>query len=309
MTTMLPQPVLNSQTDETIVRFHLSLNVSNLARSIAFYRVLLDTSPAKVRDDYAKFELTEPPLVLSLIPGAHAGGGALNHVGIRLTDAERLVAAQARLEMAGFATQREEGVACCYARQTKFWVTDPDRTLWELYILHDDADVEHAGYHQHDSTAAACGPSSCAPAACAPAGLVNLSMAPSAVWFHNLTQPLPTVIDAADESYDEVQLQGTLNVPQNPLALSALLAEVRRILKTNGRVLVHGLVTDVALTETPNLPGPAAPVKHVPLAAWPLELLTAAGFVDVHDERAGMKGCFTVGVASLRESKVYGRKA
>jgi hypothetical protein len=29
-------------------------------------------------------------------------------------------------------------VKCCYARQTKLWVTDPDETLWEVYVLHDD---------------------------------------------------------------------------------------------------------------------------------------------------------------------------
>ena len=34
-----------------------------------------------------------------------------------------------RLEEAGIATQRQEGVECCYAKQSKFSVTDPDRTL------------------------------------------------------------------------------------------------------------------------------------------------------------------------------------
>ena len=27
---------------------------------------------------------------------------------------------------------------CCYALQTKLWITDPDETLWEVYVLHDD---------------------------------------------------------------------------------------------------------------------------------------------------------------------------
>ena len=49
---------------------------------------------------------------------------------------------QARLEAAGLRTQREEGVEYCYAKQTKFWVTDPDRTLWEIYVFHEDTD-EH----------------------------------------------------------------------------------------------------------------------------------------------------------------------
>ena len=43
------------------VRFHLSVNVSDLARSVAFYRTLFGAEPAKLRDDYAKFELDDPP--------------------------------------------------------------------------------------------------------------------------------------------------------------------------------------------------------------------------------------------------------
>ena len=39
---------------------------------------------------------------------------------------------QKRLETAGVSTRREEGVACCYALQTKFWVHDPDDAMWEI---------------------------------------------------------------------------------------------------------------------------------------------------------------------------------
>jgi catechol 2,3-dioxygenase-like lactoylglutathione lyase family enzyme len=139
------------------VRFHLSLNVSNLERSLAFYGILFGREPAKQRSDYAKFELDDPPLVLSLMPmppspspsppwGRGQGeGGALNHLGFRMPDSAALVAVQMRLERAGISTKREEGVECCYARQTKFWVTDPDDTLWEIYTLEEDIDHRGAG--------------------------------------------------------------------------------------------------------------------------------------------------------------------
>jgi catechol 2,3-dioxygenase-like lactoylglutathione lyase family enzyme len=39
-----------------IVRFHISLNVTDLERSVRFYEILFDRPPAKQRDDYAKFE-------------------------------------------------------------------------------------------------------------------------------------------------------------------------------------------------------------------------------------------------------------
>jgi catechol 2,3-dioxygenase-like lactoylglutathione lyase family enzyme len=127
------------------VRFHLSLNVTNLERSVAFYRILFGKEPAKCRPDYAKFELDDPPVVLSLQPTPTGPGGALNHLGFRMTDSAALVAVQMRLERAGIHTKREEGVECCYARQTKFWVTDPDQTLWEIYTLEEDLDHRGAG--------------------------------------------------------------------------------------------------------------------------------------------------------------------
>src|SRR5207253_746718 len=127
------------------VRFHLSLNVSNLERSIAFYRILFGMEPAKKRADYAKFELEDPPVVLSLEPTSRPIGGPLNHLGFRMPDSAALVAMQQRLELAGIRSQREEGVECCYARQTKFWVTDPDQTLWEIYTLEEDIDHRGAG--------------------------------------------------------------------------------------------------------------------------------------------------------------------
>src|SRR3954471_21730075 len=95
------------------IRFHLSLNVADLGRSVTFYRVLFGQEPAKRRADYAKFELDDPPLVLSLEPHAPVTGGALNHLGFRLPDSTVLVAMQQRLELAGIRSQREEGVECC----------------------------------------------------------------------------------------------------------------------------------------------------------------------------------------------------
>src|SRR5262249_37260387 len=116
--------------DASPLKFPTSLNANPLARPIAFYRVLFGTEPQKAGEDYAKFELAEPPLVLSLIPGGV--GGNVNHAGLRVRTADELVDIQRRLETAGVVTQREEGVECCYALQTKFWVADPDRMLWEV---------------------------------------------------------------------------------------------------------------------------------------------------------------------------------
>src|SRR6476620_9770162 len=87
---------------ETGLKFHLSLNVSDLDQSVRFLTALLGCQPRKCHPDYAKFEPDGLPLVLSLEPrrGALtsgqgiAGTGALNHLGVRMADAASLVEAQ-----------------------------------------------------------------------------------------------------------------------------------------------------------------------------------------------------------------------
>jgi catechol 2,3-dioxygenase-like lactoylglutathione lyase family enzyme len=138
--TTATEPALNrtpaGATD--VVKFHVSLNVGDLSRSLAFYSALFGTGPAKAYDNYAKFELDEPPVILSLKPQAAHVGGPLNHLGLRVRSTEELIAVQKRLEAAGYRVSRQDDVQCCYAHQTKFWITDPDETLWEVYVLHDD---------------------------------------------------------------------------------------------------------------------------------------------------------------------------
>src|SRR5262245_18583511 len=179
--------------DASLIKFHISLNASDLDRSIAFYRVLFGTEPAKVRKDYAKFELAEPPLVLSLIPGGV--GGNVNHAGLRVRTADELVEIQRRLETAGIVTQREEGVQRCYALQTKFWVADPDRMLWEVYLFHEDLD-EH-------------GDAIVPVAVLSPP--ITLSSKPHSIWAHRLGNPLPDRIPHDDNSLQEVMLEGSFN--------------------------------------------------------------------------------------------------
>jgi catechol 2,3-dioxygenase-like lactoylglutathione lyase family enzyme len=121
-----------------VVKFHASLNVSDLARSVEFYTALLGAGPVKLYADYAKFEVESPPLVLSLKPKRACAGGPLNHLGLRVVAVEQLRAIQERLRAVGARMGQQDDVRCCYAHQTKIWVTDPDQTMWEVYVLHDD---------------------------------------------------------------------------------------------------------------------------------------------------------------------------
>ena len=60
-------------------RLQLALNVSDLEQAIAFYSKLFATPPAKVKDGYANWEVSDPPLKLVVFEAAE--GGTLNHLG------------------------------------------------------------------------------------------------------------------------------------------------------------------------------------------------------------------------------------
>lgn len=270
------------------VRFHLSLNVADLDRSVAFFRTLFGVEPAKLRADYAKFEPAEPPLVLSLEPArAVVAGGALNHVGLRMPDARSLVAVQERLEREGVRTQREEGVECCYAKQTKFWLHDPDGNLWEVYTL--DGDIEHRGGGQTEAAVRGAAAPSCGPS--------------RRVWEHRLGEPLPSRIPHDDGVVSEVCLRGTFNADHGEDELRRLAAEARRVLVAGGRVFVHVLCGDRAVT-APGLAGPAAAVARVPAATLPPALLEGAGFVGLKFVKFDDAPCFVRDGVAMREMQL-----
>lgn len=120
-------------------RLQLALTVSDIDAATEFYGRLFDAEPAKRRPGYANFALTEPPLKLVLIEGAE--GGNLNHLGVEVSNAGEVADAISRLHAAGLETREEEDVECCFARQDKTWVTDPDGAPWEIYAVLGDSTV------------------------------------------------------------------------------------------------------------------------------------------------------------------------
>src|SRR3954464_921915 len=127
--------------EEAMSRVQLALNVNDLQESIAFYRKLFGTEPAKVRECYANFAVAEPPLKLVLLqnPGH---GGSVNHLGVEVEDVDQVDAAQTRLAESGLASVDERAATtCCYAKQDKFWVQNaPNGEQWEIYtVLADSA--------------------------------------------------------------------------------------------------------------------------------------------------------------------------
>lgn len=267
------------------VRFHISLNVSNLEKSVQFYEILFGLAPAKRRTDYAKFEPSDPPLVVSLEPNGRVGGGTLNHLGIRLSDARQLVALQERLEKQGIRSQREEGVECCYAKQTKFWVQDPDQTLWEFYTLDDD-ELDHRGVGQSIE-------------------VMTSSTLPGeeTVWEHKLGTEFPVRIDACDNTVDLVTLRGTFNAPLDASQQQAVLSEAKRVLKPSGRLLLR-ILSGTAQHPSPRIPGYEEIIKFVPAKDDVVSLLSQAGLEGIRLLKYEVTPCFTIDGIAMRETHI-----
>lgn len=124
-----------------MTRVQLALNVNDLDEAVAFYTRLFGAEPAKRRDGYANFAISEPPLKLVLLenPGQ---GGTLNHLGVEVDDTAAVDAEQARLAATGLASVDEHGVTCCYAQQDKFWVQDAaNEQSWEIYTVLEDSPI------------------------------------------------------------------------------------------------------------------------------------------------------------------------
>lgn len=120
-----------------MARVQLALNVADLDAAIDFYSRLFDTAPAKIQPGYANFAIADPPLKLVLFESVDAPG-TLNHLGVEVTSAEEVAAANQRLTEQGVETATEDQVDCCFALQDKAWIEAPDHERWEIYTVLED---------------------------------------------------------------------------------------------------------------------------------------------------------------------------
>jgi len=117
-----------------ILKPHVSLNVSDIDASVAFYEKAFGVPATKRRPGYAKFDLTAPSLNLSMQQAPRTGVNA-SHFGIQVQGSDDVAAAWARFKAAGLTTKTEDNTECCYALQDKVWVEDPDGNAWEVFVV------------------------------------------------------------------------------------------------------------------------------------------------------------------------------
>jgi catechol-2,3-dioxygenase len=120
------------------LKAHLALNVADVKQSTEFYRQLLGIQPSKEREGYAKFDVQNPPLNLTLNQVGAVSRGALSHLGIQVRSTEDVLTMRQNWINAGLPVRDEMQTNCCYALQDKTWVQDPDGNQWEVFVVLED---------------------------------------------------------------------------------------------------------------------------------------------------------------------------
>ncbi len=139
-------------------RMHIHIAVNNMADSIGFYSTIFDLKPTVEREDYAKWEVTEPAVNFAISNRGHASG--INHLGIQVESESELKETADRLQKAEITSSAQQGASCCYAHSNKHWAMDPQGVAWESFHTLSESPVfgEDTQSHNADESSACCIP-------------------------------------------------------------------------------------------------------------------------------------------------------
>jgi hypothetical protein len=112
-------------------RFHVHVSVKSLNESVRFYSTLFGVAPSVTKPDYAKWMLEDPRVNFAISERSRTLG--VNHLGLQVDAGDELAALETQLRAADASIETEQGVACCYARSDKYWVSDPQGVRWETF--------------------------------------------------------------------------------------------------------------------------------------------------------------------------------
>lgn len=134
-------------------RMHVSLYVSDIKKSINFYSEFFEQQPVKVKPNYAKYVLEKPSLIISFVENKDRVQSNFGHLGFQVDTLEELSGKLDVAKSKNLVTREEIGTNCCYAKQDKFWVNDPDGVQWEVYYFHADAEFNDPHYEMKEASA------------------------------------------------------------------------------------------------------------------------------------------------------------
>jgi catechol 2,3-dioxygenase-like lactoylglutathione lyase family enzyme len=124
------------------MRAHVSIDVKDVTRSVEFYKKVFGEGPQKQAEDYAKFDLQNPSLNFSMQSRRGLPASRVSHFGIEVGSSGELSQWQERLQAQGLVKRVETQTACCFARQDKLWLEDPDGNAWEVFYVHEQLPIQ-----------------------------------------------------------------------------------------------------------------------------------------------------------------------
>ena len=140
------------------MRPHLSINVSNVSESVEFYKKVFGANPSKQTKDYAKFDLKEPAFNFTMQTALTENDRSrVSHLGIEVETPEEIALWQNKLSQQGLVKLVENETDCCFAKQDKIWVQDPDGNSWEIFYVIEQLPTE--GVLNKANSSACCTPS------------------------------------------------------------------------------------------------------------------------------------------------------
>lgn len=134
-------------------RMHVSFYVSDINQTVAFYSSFFGQEPEKVKEKYAKYILENPSLIISFVENKERVQKNFGHYGFQVEKLEEMNQRMKDAEEKGLISKVEIGTVCCYAKQDKFWVNDPDGIQWEVYYFHEDVEFNDPHYEMRDAEA------------------------------------------------------------------------------------------------------------------------------------------------------------
>ncbi len=134
-------------------RMHVSLYVSDITKTVNFYSAFFGIEPLKVKSNYAKYILEKPSLIISFVENKERVQQNFGHLGFQVETLEDLNIKLWEAKKQNMVAKEETGTNCCYAKQDKFWVNDPDGVQWEVYYFHEDAEFNDPKYETNEASA------------------------------------------------------------------------------------------------------------------------------------------------------------
>lgn len=123
------------------MRPHISIFVTDVAKTAEFYSKVFNQSPQKQTNDYAKFDLQSPALNFSFMSREDGKVSRVSHLGIEVDSADEVLSWKEKLAKSGVSSRDEMGTECCYAIQDKVWFTDPDGNEWEIFYVKNQLEI------------------------------------------------------------------------------------------------------------------------------------------------------------------------